>query len=309
MRVKKRMLWLVSLGVWASIWVLGCKQPPAPSDKTEIEVQGHRGARGYYPENSIPGFLYALQLGVQTLELDVVISKDSQVVVSHEPWMSPMICLLDSGMTGEEAHQAYNMYEMTYQEISAIDCGTKPHPGFPDQQKIGVSKPLLSSVFDSVKSFTTRHRLPFPTFNIEIKSRPVGDHVYHPEPEVFADLLVQQIDLADLRGTCTIQAFDPRPLTYIQTQYPDISLSFLFGESLEIAVFLDSVGLNPEVLSPNHRLVDQAMVEAAHKANQKVIPWTANDTMDIQRLIRLNVDGIISDYPDRVIAQLGQVAH
>ena len=102
---------------------------------SSLDIQGHRGCRGLLPENTIPAFLKAIELGATTLELDVVISKDKQVVVSHDPYLSHMICLNAKGEAiSEEEEKEYNLYKMSYAEIAQCDCGSQPHPGFPEQE-------------------------------------------------------------------------------------------------------------------------------------------------------------------------------
>ncbi|MFM8834550.1 MAG: glycerophosphodiester phosphodiesterase family protein, partial [Cytophagales bacterium] len=125
----------------------------------KFDVQGHRGARGLKPENTIPAFLTALDYGVTTLELDVVITKDKKVLVSHEPWMFSGICLTPDGNTilGKD-EKRYNIYELTYEEVKKFDCGSIGNGHFPEQEKIKISKPLLSDVIVAaethIKSYT-----------------------------------------------------------------------------------------------------------------------------------------------------------
>jgi len=132
------------------------------------------------PENTIAAFTACLDLDVNYLELDVVISKDKQVVVSHEPFMSADICLFPNGSAIPEdtAHQL-NLYQMDYAEIKTYDCGSKPHPRFPDQVKMNVPKPLLSEVFTEVQRKAGKGKV---KYNIELKSQAQYDNVYHPAP-------------------------------------------------------------------------------------------------------------------------------
>ncbi len=125
----------------------------------KFDVQGHRGARGLMPENTIPAFLLALDSGVTTLEMDLVITKDKQVLVSHEPWMSAAYCLDSSGREiKEKDEKRYNIFQMNYDEVKGWDCGSKGNPGFLEQKKMKVSKPLLAEVIvaveNHIKNFT-----------------------------------------------------------------------------------------------------------------------------------------------------------
>ncbi|RMG73753.1 MAG: glycerophosphodiester phosphodiesterase [Bacteroidetes bacterium] len=275
----------------------------SPSDSYDLDIQGHRGCRGHWPENSIPGMLRALDMGVTTLEMDAVITADSQVILSHEPFFSPEICLDPSGQAlPEDSAEAYNIFRFPYAEVQAFDCGSKPHPRFPNQQKLVVHKPLLSEVIDSVEAYRAAHGLPAVDFNIETKCQPAGDNRFHPEPEAFVDLLMGVIDAKGVRARCIIQSFDPRTLQVMHARYPDVRLALLVENEDGFQANLDRLGFVPDIYSPDHQLVDQALCEATRAQGMTLIPWTANEPADIQRLLDLQVEGIISDYPDRVVA-------
>src|SRR5687768_4027297 len=125
--------------------VFVCVIPAFAQYIPKFDVQGHRGARGLKPENSIPAFLYAIDLGVTTIELDVVVTKDKKLVVSHEPWMSSALCLNQAGQPITEKEQKkFNIYQLTYDEVKQFDCGSKVNDAFPQQEKLQVFKPLLS---------------------------------------------------------------------------------------------------------------------------------------------------------------------
>lgn len=148
-----------------------------------MDIQGHRGCRGLLPENSLPAFEKAIDLGVNTLELDVVVSKDLRVVVSHEPYMSKTICTMPNGNDINNPYQL-NLFQMSYDSIKKFDCGTRFHPSYPEQEKITTNKPLLSEVFDLVKSKDSDV-----WFNIEIKSLSQFYGVYTPFPEDYVKVV------------------------------------------------------------------------------------------------------------------------
>lgn len=161
----------------------------------KFDIQGHRGARGLMPENSIPAFLLALDLGVTTLEIDVAITKDKEVVVSHEPWMSAAICLDSSGNAySEKQEKKLNIYQMTYSEIMSFDCGSKGNEDFPQQEKMKVSKPLLRDVFIDVENHIKSNASYEVDYNIEIKSSPDGDKKFHPSVEEYSELIYKLAD-------------------------------------------------------------------------------------------------------------------
>jgi glycerophosphoryl diester phosphodiesterase len=269
--------------------------------KPAFDIQGHRGCRGLMPENTIPAMLKALDLGVTTLELDVVITKDNKVLVSHEPWFEPEITTKPDGsfIKPGEATQ-YNIFQMNYEEIVKYDVGMKPHPKFPKQQKIKAIKPLLADLFDSVAENMKLRRRPFPYFNIETKSLPPGDGRFHPKPGEFVELLMAVIKEKQLEERVIIQSFDFRTLKYLHEKYPSIKTAMLIEDSDEddFDGQLNRLGYTPEYYSPNQTLVDDKLVKQCHDKGMKIIPWTVNDKKQIKKLQKLGVDGIITDYPD-----------
>ncbi|WNJ15971.1 glycerophosphodiester phosphodiesterase [Pontibacter sp. G13] len=272
-----------------------------PPQEKPFDFQGHRGCRGLLPENSIPAFKKAIDLGVTTLELDVVISKDSLVVVSHEPFLSHEICLdLDGNPISEELEQSYNMFQMTYQEIQSYDCGSKPHPRFPEQASMDVRKPLLSEVIQQMEAYSASQGKAPLSYNIETKSQPGRDHVFHPSPEVFTQLVVEVIQEGGIAERTILQSFDVRTLQAAHQHYPDLPLALLVEEAGPFQSHLDRLGFTPSIYSPEYSLLNQAAVQQLHEAGIRVIPWTVNDPKAAKQLEEMGVDGFITDYPDRV---------
>jgi len=269
-----------------------------------LDFQGHRGCRGLLPENTVPAFEKALDLGVMTLEMDVVISKDKKVIVSHEPWFSHEIALDPGGApisTNEERN--HRIYEMTFEETQAYDVGMKPHPRFPEQRKLKVTKPLLSEVIAAAEVHSKRTSRALPYYNIETKSQTEGDGLFHPEPEEFVDLVVAVIKAAGVEGRTIIQSFDVRTLQVAKEKYPEIKLALLVENTQTPAENLEILGFTPDIYSPDYALVDKLLVSFAKKQGMKVIPWTVNEREEMDRLIGMGVDGIITDYPDRLPIQ------
>ncbi|PSQ61256.1 MAG: glycerophosphodiester phosphodiesterase [Bacteroidetes bacterium QH_10_64_19] len=273
----------------------------------DVDLQGHRGARGLAPENTIPAFRRALELGVTTLEMDVVISGDGQVVVSHEPWMSHEICSLSSGepVPANEA-RSHNLYRMTYAEIEQYDCGRRQHPDFPQQDTQPTVKPLLRDVIAMAESYVAKHDRPPVFYNVEIKSRPDWDGTFHPEPEEFARRVLNVVREGGAAARTTIQSFDVRALRVARRLRLDraeetgvqLALLVVDGTADSLPDQVERLGFTPAVYSPGHRSVDAALLRAAHDRGLRVVPWTVNDRREMQRLIRLGVDGLITDYPD-----------
>lgn len=269
------------------------------SQSTAIIKQGHRGCRGNMPENTIPAMKKAMDMGVHVLELDVVISKDKQVVVSHDTYMSADFMLKPSGdsITRNEA-KGILLYAMDYAEIRTYDAGSKHNVLFPQQQNFKTYKPLLSELIDSVDAYAKEKNLPLPMFNIEIKSQPKTDNIEQPEPQEFVNLVVNLCKNKNIIKRMNIQSFDVRPLQLIHRQYPNIKLAFLTANTKTLEENLADLGFTPNFYSPNYKAVTDSMVKLAHEKGMKVIPWTVNTKQEIDSLIALKVDGIITDYPE-----------
>jgi len=253
------------------------------------------------PENTIPAMLHALDLHVTTLEMDAVVTKDQQLVVSHEPFFNHEITTKPDGSFVTEAEEkTLNIYRMTYEEVLRYDVGTKPHPRFPQQKKIAAVKPLLSQLIDSVLSYVQQHQLPMPYFNIETKSLPYTDNIYHPAPAQFVELLVKLIKEKKIESYVIIQSFDFRTLQYLHQHYPQIKTAMLIEDDDKrgIGKQMEALGFVPTIYSPHYSLVTEALIQYCHERHIKVIPWTVNTKEEIEHLRKMGVDGIISDYPD-----------
>lgn len=274
---------------------------PLVSFSQEFDIQGHRGCRGLLPENTIEGFKKAIDLGVTALEMDVVISKDNQVVLSHEPFLSHEICLDTSGnKIAETDEHTHNLYQMNYDEIKACDCGSKIHPRFKEQQKIKAVKPLLSEVIDFTENYIkTNYPNKRIQYNIETKSNLKTDAVFHPKPSVFVDLLVNVLNEKGIKDRVFIQSFDVRTLQYLHSNYPQFKTVLLIENKMSIAKNLKILGFTPDVYSPEYILLSKKKVHQLHQKNIKVIPWTINKQDDMKRIMGFGVDGLITDYPNR----------
>lgn len=273
--------------------------------QTTFDKQGHRGCRGLMPENTIPAMLHALDLNVTTLELDVVITKDKQVVLSHEPFFNHEISTITYGSYANPAiteanEKLFNIFQMTYEETKRFDVGLKTHPRFPQQKKIAAHKPLLSELFDSVSSYLQSHNREQPYFNIETKCLPATDGIFHPKPEEFVELLMAVIQEKKMEQWVIIQSFDFRTLQYLHQHYPNIKTAMLIEDDNKrgIEKQVEALGFVPTIYSPHYSLVNAALVSFCHQRNIKVVPWTVNTKEEIEQLKQLGVDGIISDYPN-----------
>ncbi len=272
-------------------------------NKVAIDIQGHRGARGLFPENTITAFIEAVKLGVNTLELDVVISKDLMVVVSHEPWMNEAFCTRPDGKEIEENSKSkYNLYKMTYAEILGFDCGKKTNPDFRLQKALAEHKPLLSEVITKVDAFTKQTNLPPIKYNIEIKSEPGYDGVFNPEPAQFVKLAYEELEKHKCLNRIILQSFDVRILEEIRRLDKNIPISMLIENDGGLEKNLEQLSFMPDIYGPEFTMVNEELIKKLKHLNIKLIPWTVNEVSDMKRLIAMGVDGIITDYPDRAVS-------
>lgn len=262
-----------------------------------FDWQGHRGCRGLMPENSIPAFVKAISFPeVKTLELDLAVSKDNDLIVSHEPWFNPEICLLPNGDTiKKKDEEKFMIYRMGLKAIRGFDCGTKFNPKFPDQEKMKVTKPTLEEAYSAV----TPNR-PDIRWNMEIKSQPDWDGIRHPPIEEFVSLTVKEIRRLGIEKQVTVQSFDTRALEATHRQAPELPTAFLIENANSFDSNMARLTFTPSIYSPYYLLVTKQLVKQCHDRNIKLIPWTVNDVKSMRRLIRLGVDGIITDYPNKI---------
>ena len=273
----------------------------AIGQRSDFDAQGHRGCRGLMPENTIPAMYKAIDLGVTTLEMDVVVSADGKIIVSHDPYMNAEISTNPEGRYIQAGDQRKHIiYQMTAAEVQRWDVGLKPHPKFPRQEKLKAVKPLLSDLIDSVEAYVKRNGKPAVRYNIETKCNPSTDNLNHPDPERFVTLLMEVIREKKISKRVTIQSFDKRTLQVLHRTYPRIKASFLIDANNRSTpeMLIEELGFKPSTISPAFQLVTADYVQTCHRLKVKVLPWTVNDRETILRLKKLGVDGIISDYPD-----------
>jgi glycerophosphoryl diester phosphodiesterase len=266
----------------------------------KFDVQGHRGCRGLKPENTISAFLTALDSGVTTLEMDVVITRDRQVVISHEPWMSSEICLDPEGNPIAKKDSIKNsIYAMTYEQVRKWDCGSKGNERFPEQEKMRAYKPLLRDAIVAIENHIKNHTKYEVDYNIEIKSDPKGDNKFHPKPEEYSQMVYDLVSQYLPLNRVVIQSFDFRVLKHWHKQYPDIRLAVLIENKKSLNTNLKDLGFVPSIYSPYSKLVTPEMVKRCGELRTRLIPWTVNDEREMLSLKGMGVDGFITDYPDR----------
>ncbi len=257
-----------------------------------FEIQAHRGARAYYPENTIQAFCKAADLGCCVIELDLVVSKDHRILVSHDPWVQ--------SRPGDALSRRY-LYSMPYEEISLIDCGT-PSPEFPGQMRIVACRPTLSAVFGEVEEHLCRiGRTGGMVYNLEVKSWPELDGVANPDPATCAALVIREIRDSGIGSRVRLQSFDDHIVAASHRLMPELCTGLLVEDPSRFDTLPDRPGFIPEYVNPHLPLVDRRLVEKLHGLGAKVVVWTVNLPDEMIRMRRLGVDGLITDYPETAL--------
>lgn len=271
----------------------------------DFDLEGHRGARGLMPENTIPAFKKALDLGVTTLEMDVCISKDKKVVVSHEPYMNALYATKPNGTEVTKAEEAsLNLYQMTYRQIKQFDTGKRGNVLFPEQEKVATHKPLLSETIKVCEAYIKEKGLKAVQYNIEIKSEEKEYGISQPETvEEFSDLVYREIIKYLPANRVILQSFDFNMLKFWHKQievkqYKNIALSALDEKTNPEKAF-EELGFLPNFYSPYYKTLTKEQVQFCHDKNVKVVPWTVNTLEDMKKIKATGVDGLITDYPNR----------
>ncbi|EMO56591.1 glycerophosphodiester phosphodiesterase family protein [Leptospira santarosai str. CBC1416] len=283
-----------------------------PLDES-LDLQGHRGARGLRPENTWPAFEEAIRYGMTTLELDTVLTKDKKIVIHHDLNTNPAICQKKDGTP----IISVSLYDLTFSELKGLDCGAKKNPKYPEQISVPGTELITIEEFFALVANAERKipNRPKLKFNIEVKFPEEDQATFSIETvKEHVDLLVQALEKANVTERTTIQSFYIRALSVVKEKNPKIKTSSLFsltyfqgmmmklgfGNGIREEVLKKALEVKADVISPYFLYVTKEFVQKAHSHKISVIPWTVNDPEEMRRLVNAGVDGIISDYPDRL---------
>lgn len=290
-----------------------------------FDKQAHRGGKSLYPENTIPAMKNALKMNVTTLEMDLAITRDKKVILSHDAFLSPeLVTKPDGTYIPKDSGFYYKIYEIPYAKIKTFDVGLKKLNNYPDQKKMKAQKPLFSDVIDACEAYARELKRPLPFYNIETKTRPFSDNIFHPEPKEFVDLMMKIIVEKNIQDRVIIQSFDPRTLEILHKEYPKIMTALLvekvddkklaqqqaYFKNISVEKFkmypdhlsgvagdMKFLSFTPTIYSPEHNLVTSQLVQECHSLGMKVIPWTVNTRERLKELKEMGIDGVISDDP------------
>lgn len=275
--------------------------------KKRIELHGHRGARGLAPENTWPAFEAGIRAGMTAIELDIILSSDGELVIHHDAFTNPKLCRRDDGA---KIH-AVPIGRLTVKELKQLDCGSLKNEKFPAQRLIPLTRILtLPEFFIHVRELEAE--LPQAKkviFNLDAKfpprMTPTDAHL-----TAFAKQTLRTAAAAGMTNRIMVQSFETRLLPFIKDQNPAIRTAALFqwskwpgvGKRTPDVMLARAEASHADIIAPNYRDTDKALVDLAHKNGFAVIPWTVNEATEMRAFLKLGVDGIITDYPDRLKA-------
>lgn len=285
------------------------------SNSYSIEVQGHRGARGLYPENTLPAFAAAIEAGTHTLELDLHVTKDGEIIIHHDYFVDDWLV--------EETDRASKIPQMLIRdlklsELKKIDCGNKINLNFPKQQRIpGTSIPTLDELFELINDSSSPHANTV-KLNLEIKRDPRYPELTINARELAAKIIAK-VHTAGFSQRVYYSSFDPEILSELHALDPEAELGFIFNADsmalvkrlspdnpMNLLIYL-ATSFDANIISPEHALLtDEKTVRAMQNAGFRVVPWTVNSEEEWRRCIEMGVDGLITDYPQDLLSYLNK---
>ncbi len=276
--------------------------------RPDFQVHGHRGCRGLYPENTLPAFEMASRLGVDAIELDIVISKDSRVVVSHEPYFSHLYSTSPEGKAIKKyIEKKHNLYELTVDEIQTYDVGLRRHKDFPSQKEIACYKPTLQEAVRHIDAIRKKQKQAPMHYSIEIKRKKRWDDKFHPSAKPFVDLVLSELRSLKISKRSSLLCFDLEVLEYIHRMAPDIQLVYLVDNLYSIERNMNRLTFTPDVYGPKFSLVDKKSIQYCNTLGIDIVCWTVNRESDMKKLIRMGIKGITTDFPDILMNVIGKI--
>ena len=279
-----------------------------------VDVQAHRGGMGLLPANTLEAMKNAVDLGVNTLEMDIVVTKDKKVILSHDKYFTAEETTRPDGTPIKKEDPREYMWKMTYEEIAKYDVGMRQHPNYPEQKTLPAIRPLLSDVLSFIENYTEEKDMAPMKYNIEIKADPDWNGGIEGEDwpvyNEMVDICLKVLNSFNLGDRLIVQTFDERALAYMNEKYPELQLSYLVGgdevrwlenKEMDFDAILDNIGFVPEWFSPASIFVSKSCVDEAHRRGMKVVTWTVDNYEEMIRMIDAGVDAVISNYPNRLL--------
>lgn len=266
--------------------------------QNNVKYFGHRGCRGLYPENTIKGFKKAIELGVDGIEWDVVVNKDQELIISHEPFIDTNYC---SNKDGSEIklseNRELNIYKLSTNEIKQFDCGLKPNKRFPKQEKSIETKPTFKEVENAIKKYKG-------TILFEIKSNEKQIDTFYPEAKKYAKIIYENLKNSSLLSHCIFMSFDYKIINELYQLFPKSKFIFLIDQPFKnFQQITKELIFKPFGLGINYKLATKKIITNVHLEKIKIYAWTVNKIKDNNELIKMGIDGIITDYPNLLITK------
>lgn len=251
------------------------------------------------PENTLPAFEYAIVNGVDAIELDMQVTKDGVIVISHDPFVNPEHCVTSGG---QAVPAGVMIHDLTLEQVQSYDCGSKKNPHFPTQIPVPHTQiPRLSAVFELVKNSKVPNAKRV-QFNIETKSYP-GHPEWSPDPATFAKKFVNEVKAQGMLARTMLESFDNRTLRAAHKLAPKLRLVLLTSDN-HIDYVAAARAEHAYAISPDYEWITADDVKSLHAHKVKVIPWTVDDPSAWTRMMDYGVDGIITDDPAALIELL-----
>lgn len=275
------------------------------SDTTQ--VHGHRGCDDAVPANTVPAFLRAAATGCQWLEMDVVITGDGHVLVSHEPWMDHQSCRDPEGRRfSEEEGHAINIFALPLRVVQRYGCLPTNKGGTQPPFRPGWYKPTLAEVVRAVDAQAVERNAVPPSFNIEIKSEPLLYGTFQPHPDHLAELVMCDVVALGIARRCMVQSFDTAVLEAVHALAPTLPLALLVDNAEGVEANLGRLSFTPRHYSPAFSIAGPRMAGELREKGIGLLVWTVNEKADMVRMLDLGVDGLITDRPGQAMALIAE---
>ena len=253
--------------------------------QSEYKIFGHRGCRGVYPENTIEGFKKAIEFGVDGIELDVVVNKNQELVISHESYIDTSYCL-----TNKIDNESLNIYKMNISEIQDIDCGSKFVKEFPNQLKVKEKKPTYKEFKKELIDYQG-------DILFEIKCDYDLVNEYFPDYEKYAKIIFEETRFSRHFDNIYFMSFDYRILNELFKIMPNSKYIYL-SSNKEFEKQMKLLNFEPFGVGIDFNIISQKIIDLVHKKKQVIYGWTINDEENSKSLTSMGLDGVITDYPN-----------
>lgn len=263
-----------------------------------MKIYGHRGCRGILPENSIEGFKKALELGADGIEWDVVVNKNNELIISHEPYIDSSYCLFKGDKIKNKNKSALNIYKMDTDQIAQYDCGSLYQSKFPSQQLIKTTKPTVKKALELLKNKN-------PTILFEIKSSEEDYEKFQPRPKEYCQIIKKELEEYPNLENIIFMSFDANIINELEKIMPNQRYVYLvYKPKINIKAYLRKINFSPYALGMYHKLIKKTTIDKLHNKKIKVFAWTVNDKKKGLALRNKQLDGLITDYPNIFVDQL-----